>query len=258
MRQGRSRIVDVHAEIQASAARPANRLLLAAGVVGPALFVIVALVEGATRPDYSAWREFVSLLSLSDQGWEQIANFIVCGLLVFAFALGLPRALGRGRGAIVGAALLGAFGLLLVVAGVFVTDPSQSYPPGATLDRGHTPHGVIHALTGLFVFVTLSLAAFVLARRFAGDPAWRGWTAYSIATGAVALAAFIASVRLSALDDQGSCRAHPPGHSSVSPSSSGGVGSLLLPGGCCASPPPSAAPGCLVRWQASWSARNSR
>jgi hypothetical protein len=33
-----------------------TRVLLACGVIGPLLFIIMFLIEGATRPGYSAWR----------------------------------------------------------------------------------------------------------------------------------------------------------------------------------------------------------
>src|SRR5260221_12460139 len=74
-----------------------TRLLLAGGLVGPLLFIVVLLIEGATRPGYNAWRHFGSQLSLGDQGWEQIANFLICGVLCVGFALGLRRVLNRGR-----------------------------------------------------------------------------------------------------------------------------------------------------------------
>jgi hypothetical membrane protein len=67
----------------------AIKLLLACGAIGPLLFIIVFLIEGVTRPGYSAWRDFVSDLSLSNQRWMQVANFLVCGLLAFGFAVGL-------------------------------------------------------------------------------------------------------------------------------------------------------------------------
>src|SRR5213082_3059636 len=44
-----------------------TRLLLACGVIGPLLFIIVFLIEGATRPGYSAWRHAVSQLSLRER-----------------------------------------------------------------------------------------------------------------------------------------------------------------------------------------------
>ncbi len=47
----------------------ALRLLLACGAIGPLLFIVVFLIEGATRPNYSAWHHFVSSLSLGEQGW---------------------------------------------------------------------------------------------------------------------------------------------------------------------------------------------
>jgi hypothetical protein len=47
-----------------------TRLLLAGGVVGPLLFIVVFLIEGATLPGYSVWRNQVSDLELSNQGWE--------------------------------------------------------------------------------------------------------------------------------------------------------------------------------------------
>src|SRR5207248_11124227 len=79
-----------------------TRWLLGGGLIGAVLFVVVFLVEGATRPGYSAWRNFVSQLSLSDQGWEQVANFIVFGVLCVGFAVGVRRALASGKGAVGG------------------------------------------------------------------------------------------------------------------------------------------------------------
>lgn len=173
---------------------PSTRWLLAGGVVGPLLFIIVFLIEGATRPGYSAWRNFVSQLSLSDQGWEQIANFLICGVLCLGFAFGLRRALHSGKGATWGPILLSIFGLSLISAGIFVTGPGLGYPPGAPAHSPESAHAVIHALSGLVVFASLAAACFVLARRFAGDPAWRGWALYSIVTGVLVAGFFVASV----------------------------------------------------------------
>src|SRR5712692_3684073 len=104
--------------------------LIACGAVGPLLFILVFLLEGATRPGYSVWRNYVSSLSLSDQGWMQIANFLVCGLLTLCFAVGLRQVLRQGKGSVWGPILLGVFSLGLIVAGLFVTDPNLGYPPG--------------------------------------------------------------------------------------------------------------------------------
>jgi hypothetical membrane protein len=110
-----------------------TRLLLACGVIGPLLFILAFLIEGAFRPNYSAWHNFVSDLSESNQGWEQIANFLFCGLCVLGFAFGLRQAFRSSRGRLWEPLLPGSFGLSLIIAGVFVTDPSLGYyPPGTS------------------------------------------------------------------------------------------------------------------------------
>src|SRR5215469_13856981 len=172
-----------------------TKLCIAGGVVGPLLFIVVFLIEGATRPGYSVWRNYVSDLALSNQGWEQIANFLVCGVLCIAFAVGLRRVFRTGRAAVWGPLLIGLFGLGLVVAGVFVADPGGGYPPGAPINGNpQTWHAWVHGISGLLLFnVVLPAACFVLARRFAADPQNRHWATYSWITGALILVISIVS-----------------------------------------------------------------
>src|SRR5260370_7510777 len=102
--------------------------LLYAGVIGPLLFIVVFIVEGLTRPGYSAWRHYVSQLATGDGGWVQVVNFLVCGSLMVAFAIGLRHALRGSRGSI-GAPLL--FLLLrpsLLSPPIFPTAPPPRYP----------------------------------------------------------------------------------------------------------------------------------
>jgi hypothetical membrane protein len=167
----------------------ALRLLLAGGVIGPLLFIVVFFVEGAMRPDYNPWRHYVSALSLGERGWVQITNFIICGTLILGFAIGLKRVLQPGKGSTWGPILLGAIGLGLIGSGIFVMDPDLGYPPGAPATQ--TVHGTIHLLLGAVVFSALPAVCFVLARRFAADPAWRGWTLYSLVNGALLIALII-------------------------------------------------------------------
>src|SRR5436305_14672826 len=106
-----------------------------------------------------------------------------------------------------GPILLGVFGLGQVVAGIFVTGPSISFFPGTP---GINP-STIHGVAGLFVFASLSAACFVLARRFANDPNWRGWRPYSIITGVVVAVFFVASIASSVLDERGILPGAPTG-----------------------------------------------
>ncbi|HEX8727423.1 MAG TPA: DUF998 domain-containing protein [Ktedonobacterales bacterium] len=190
---------------------PSTRLLLACGAIGPIVFIVAFLIEGATRPGYSAWHNFVSDLSESNLGWMQIASFLFCGAMVFCFAIGLRQVFRSGRGATWGPLLLGAFGLSLIVAGVFVTDPSLGYYPPGSPAGAQTLHGTIHGTTAPIVFGLLTIAIFVFTRRFASDPAWRGWAAYSIITGIVCIVTFIACLAVAVLDEHGVLANAPSG-----------------------------------------------
>jgi hypothetical protein len=164
------------------------RLLLGCGIVGPLLFMTMFLVEGATRADYSPLRHPVSSLSIGELGWMQIANFIITGALLIAFALGVQRAL---RPATWGPLLLGLVGIGLIGSGIFVTDPLNGYSPGTVLvPTTRTTHGVLHDLFGIPVFLGLPITCAVFGRLFRrlGQP---GWASYSILSGVTMFVVFI-------------------------------------------------------------------
>lgn len=177
------------------------RKLLYAGVVGPLLFIAGFLIEGFTRPGYSQWRHYVSQLSTGDFGWTQVVNFLICGVCVLLFAIGLRAAIAGTRGSIGAPLLFALFALALLVAGIFSTDPGLGYPVGAP--PVHTTHGMIHGLAGLAAFTTLPAAAFVMAWHFGSERGSRGWQLYSLAVGLAVIALFIAFGATSAADGAG-------------------------------------------------------
>lgn len=155
----------------------AHRYLLACGLATP-LFVVVILVEGAFRPDYEPWHRFGSELALGDRGGVQTTNFVVTGLLVLAFAVGLRRALAGGRGAIAAPTLAALFGLSCVIGGVFPTDPSPGYPAGTVGVEEPTTAGMIHDANPALFYPSLLGLMLVIAWRFAAKQ--RAWTWISI------------------------------------------------------------------------------
>jgi hypothetical protein len=165
-----------------------TRALLACGVVAGPLFLVVALLQALTRDGFDLGRHPLSLLSLGELGWIQIANFVVAGLLSVAFAVGLRRVLQPGRGGRWGPLLVGAYGVGLIMGGVFVTDAGAGFPPGAPAGAPEqlSWHGVLHAIAPVLAFLSLIAACFVLARRFAGL-GQRGWATYCVATGVALL-----------------------------------------------------------------------
>ena len=68
-----------------------TKALLACGVIGCPLFVLVFLIEGATRVGYDPLRYPISSLSIGALGWMQAANFLMVGAAIFASALGMSR-----------------------------------------------------------------------------------------------------------------------------------------------------------------------
>jgi hypothetical membrane protein len=165
-----------------------TRLLLVGGAVGPLLFMATFFIESATRPGYRPWRNMVSQLATGEGGWVQIVNFVLCGVLVVAGAVGLWRA-GASRAV---SRLIGTLGLGLMIAGVFVADPGLGYPPGVLPESDPTPHALVHGLVSLVSFLALGAAPLVIGwseRR--SSPAW---SAYSALSGIVTLAFFAATI----------------------------------------------------------------
>lgn len=163
---------------------PATRTsrLLACGIVAGPLFLTVGLAQAVTRDGYDLGRHPLSLLSLGDLGWVQIANFVLTGLLFIACAAGMRRALRPGRGGTWGPRLVGGLGAGLVMAGVFVTDAGAGFPPGAAQGAPEMSwHGVLHEVGFALASVGMVAGCLVFARRFAAVARW-GWVGASVAT----------------------------------------------------------------------------
>ena len=168
-----------------------TRSLLTCGIIAGPFYVIVALIQGFTRPGFELLHDDVSLLSNGDLGWIQIANFLITGALVIAGAAGMRRVLHGSRGGTWGPLLIGLFGLGLIGAGIFVADPMNGFPPGtpAGAPAAISSHGLLHILCAAVGFLGLIVACFIFARRFAALKE-RDWMAYSIATGVIFFASF--------------------------------------------------------------------
>ncbi len=178
-----------------------TRLLLACGVIGPLLFIIVFLIEGATRPGYSAWRHAVSQLSLGEQGWVNSLNIIICGLFLLCFAFGLRRALPSGRASFWGPGLAQLCGVLFIIAAIFPISPALGYPPHVA--PTYNLQGLIHALAITLFFGCLSGLCFVMGQRFVSDVDGTGWALYSRITGVVVPLFYIATSVVTTLDMNG-------------------------------------------------------
>jgi hypothetical protein len=168
--------------------------MLWCGALSGPLFIITVLVQDYTRAGVEPRAQPLSLLTLGDLGWIQIANFVVAGALNLAYALGLRRALHPGRAGTWGALLIGVYGFGLVSVGVFVPDPAFGYPPGTPMGASGeiSWHGALHSVGAVVVFGSLIPACFVFARRFAAEREW-GWTLYCVVSGLAVLTLFLST-----------------------------------------------------------------
>jgi hypothetical membrane protein len=149
-------------------------LLLSSGILGSIIFTATYLIEGALHPGYDLMRQTISSLELVSNGWTQQVNFIVFGLFISCFAVGIHKELSGGFGATMFPILQGLVALGLVISGIFIHDP-------------------LHTIGDYISFLSIVIGFLVIARRFAQEPHWGiGWAVYSIVS-AILVMGFLAA-----------------------------------------------------------------
>jgi hypothetical protein len=150
-----------------------------AGIIGPALFVLVFMTEGFLRPGYDWLKTYISALSLGPRGWIQIANFILFGFLLLFFTCGVANEFKSGKASRWGIILLTALGFCYLLSGPFVMDAT------GTPFSGSTFHGIAHGIFGGIVFVVMPITCFVFLRRFREDARWHSLRWWSLVLGII-------------------------------------------------------------------------
>lgn len=184
-----------------------TRRLLSAGVAVGILLPLVVLIDGATRTGYSLWRNGVSQLGTGDRAWLFATTFVIGGLLLALFAIGLRGALGGRKGGTWGPIMLVVAAVGFVVGGLVPTDPALGYPTNETGPASAA--AAIHQVAGLLIFAGIAAAAFIVARRIAEDGP--GWAIYSRVSGVLIIALAFAAGIAYRLDSQDIWRPGPAG-----------------------------------------------
>ena len=150
-----------------------------AGMVGPALFAVVFILQNVVRTDDDAIAEPVSALSIGEYGWVQRLNFVVLGVLLLVFVAALRRGVASSRFGWVGPTLLSVAGAGLFVAATFSLARDET---GAIYDPS------FHQVAGTMFFGGTALGLMALSRRLSLDPLWRNLSRYILGAGIASIA----------------------------------------------------------------------
>jgi hypothetical membrane protein len=157
-----------------------------AGIAGPIIFVLVVIVQSLLHPDYSQVKLPISALAAWPGRWVQSVNFIIFGLLMISFAIGLHLEVRHNRAALIGPGLLVLSGVGLIIAGLF---------PWRSVD-GDLIVPVGHLLGALLSFLGAGAGLIVVSRRMAGDRRWRRVATYALVSGIAIVVLFVATFAL--------------------------------------------------------------
>ncbi len=148
--------------------------LATAGIAGPIIFAVVALVHSLLRPDHSLVTHPVSALAAGPSGWLQNANFLLFGVLMIAYAIGLHLGVRPTKWGVVGVTFLVLSGVGLLWGGVFpATDATGAFDGDRLL---HVPGFIMTFLGG-------GIGLIVMSRRMARDSRWKSLATYALVTG---------------------------------------------------------------------------
>src|SRR5262249_21776165 len=128
-------------------------------------------------------------LALGPRGFVQIANFIVFGLSILLFAMGVAFAVGTTRLGRIGVTLLVIVGICMVASGLFVMDPlptsGLTFSPVAIGPDHMSFHSRFHYVVSSLAFFLAPVCAlcFVFAGQFAKDATWQAFRRWSLVLG---------------------------------------------------------------------------
>jgi hypothetical membrane protein len=166
-----------------------TRSLLGYGMIVGPIYLITGIAQGVVRDGFSFQRHPLSVLANGPGGWVQTTNFIVCGLMVIAAAVGIMRVIRPQSRAT--SWFLGMFGMGMLLGAIFRADPMDGFPVGTPLGMPTTISmaGGLHFLAGTLGFVSLGISC-ILASRAMKRRNEPGLAQFSLIAGIVVILGF--------------------------------------------------------------------
>jgi hypothetical membrane protein len=156
------------------------RLPSLCGMIAPILMLALWTVASLMRPGYDQLTQYGSELGTGPNAVIMNINFVVTGLLITPFALGLFKNIQGGRWTQMGSILLLVFGAGEVAGGIF---PCDSGCPIAAQSITQLAHNI----DAIIAFSAIALAPFLVSLGLNRDDCWRGYRSYSLITGLLAI-----------------------------------------------------------------------
>ena len=148
-------------------------------MLAPILMVSLWTVASVLRPGYNQLTQRGSELGTGPNAIVMNTNFVVTGLLMIAFVLGLTRSIQGGYLTTAGTLFLGIAGLGEVAAALFPCDI------GCPLTGSFSQ--LVHTGIAVIFFGSISLAPLLVSLGLKQDPFWKSLRNYSFAIGLLSL-----------------------------------------------------------------------
>lgn len=153
------------------------KLIAAVAIVGWAFFAASASLLPLVS-EYSLTADHISELAIGRYGYLQIVAFFAAGFGTLALAWAVREATNGSWGSRLGSALVGLFGVGIILTGIFPTDEIDS---AGRVVGSPTIAGTVHSVVGLLGGVLSLAGVLVLSRTFKRDARWRAFWPWSLA-----------------------------------------------------------------------------
>lgn len=133
-------------------------------IVGTAIFVVLIVALHFLSPEFDPIQRPTSEYAVGQYGYLMTSAFVAISVSTWALVIGLSRDLSEPARSQLGLALLGVFGIGVLVAATFPIDLE-----GAP----QTLAGTIHSINGPLTFLSLVIGTNLVSRRLKLDEKWR-------------------------------------------------------------------------------------
>ena len=155
------------------------------GIMAPFLMVSLWAIASLLRPGYDQLTQYGSELGTGDNSVIMNASFLITGILIVSFSLGLLTSIRTGFWSRAGSIFVGLFGMGEIATAAFPCDP------GCPLTNPQSLSQQVHNGIAAVAFTAIAVAPLLVSVRLKRDKSWRSYQAYSLATGFAALGLFI-------------------------------------------------------------------